>query len=56
MRTIIIGAVAVLLVLIWPLFRLLCSHHIEIKSLIGQMGFAVVLAAFGACRRPSRKA
>ena len=47
-RTVIVAAVAAMVVFTWPLFRLLSSHHVEMKILLGQLGFAVLLAAYGA--------
>jgi MHS family proline/betaine transporter-like MFS transporter len=47
-RPVIVLALAAMLVFTWPLFRLLSSHHREIKVLLGQLGFAVLLAAYGA--------
>jgi MHS family proline/betaine transporter-like MFS transporter len=47
-RTVIVLALVAMVLFTWPLFRLLSSHHREIKILLGQTGFALLLAAYGA--------
>jgi MHS family proline/betaine transporter-like MFS transporter len=46
-RTVLSLALLGMLLFTWPLFRLLSTHHHEIKVLAGQMGFAVLVAAYG---------
>lgn len=48
-QRIILFGVFGLLLFTWPFFRLLSSHHVELKVLAGELGFAFFLAAFGAC-------
>jgi MHS family proline/betaine transporter-like MFS transporter len=47
-RPVILLALVAMLLFTWPLFRLLSSHHREIKVLLGQLGFGLLLSAYGA--------
>lgn len=47
-RRVMIAGLIGLLFFTWPLFRLLSSHHVELKVLAGQAGFAALLIAMSA--------
>jgi MHS family proline/betaine transporter-like MFS transporter len=47
-RTTLVIAVGAMVVFTWPLFRLMSSHHHDLRILLGQLGFGTLVAAYDA--------